>query len=227
MRQNKFWDKDFLTTITKTKYLLSNLSVGVRTDQFNILKAILKPDLRTVVLDVGVASDEVFVDSNMFEKLYPYPMKLTLATIEDSRKLAKMYPKSKVVKLKPGNRLPFRDNQFDLGVSWATLEHVGSYIKQQDFINEILRVCKKVFLTTPYRGCVYEPHSGIFFLHWLPLKLFRSCMVWLNKRFWSDENNLNPLYLRDLQKMRLNKKMNIKIYKIFNLLPSHILIYKK
>ena len=112
-------------------------------------------------------------------------------------------------------------------VSWATLEHVGSYKQQEDFINELLRVGKEVFITTPYRGTFYEPHSGFFFLHWLPLNLFRKICSFTGKQFWADEGNLNPLYVRDILKMKLDSKINIKVYKMFKIIPSHLIIYKQ
>lgn len=224
MKGNTSWIKDSKKTITKTKLLLGSLVADVRTQQFLIFKRSISPSKSSKVLDVGVSSEEDIKGTNMFEKLYEYPKKLTLATIEDPKKLKKLYPQCNVVGIIPDNKLPFKDKAFDVVVSWATLEHVGDYKKQKLFLNELCRVAKKVFVTTPYRGCIYEPHSGLALIHWLPLRLFRWVCKNTGKKFWADINNLNPLYVRDIKKMSLVYKPKIKIYKIFGLLPSHLLI---
>lgn len=224
MKGNKAWIDEGKKTITKTKLLLGNLVGDVRSKQFDIFERKLKPVKSFRVVDIGVSSEEDIGGTNMFEKLYKYPKKLTLATIENSQKLAKLYPTSKIVKIFPGKNLPFADKTFDVAVSWATVEHVGGYKEQEFFINELMRIAKKVFITTPYRGCFYEPHSGFPFVHWLPLKVFRRICKSTGRKFWADENNLNPLYVRDIKKMKLARRPKIIIYKMFSFLPSHLLI---
>lgn len=222
-KENKWinWERKTARPITR---LFANLSIFVRTSQFKEFEEKIKPSSATSVLDVGVTSDETLKDSNIFEKLYKYPQKLTAATIEDPEKFECLYPKIKVIKIDPGKKLPFKPKSFDVVVSWATLEHVGSFGKQQDFINELLRVGKKVFITTPSRGALYEPHTGFFFLHWLPLSWFRKISKMLNRNYWSTEDTLNPLWVSDLEKMNLDRKVDFKIYRIFHLLPAHIII---
>lgn len=229
MQQNKskrknVWVGEALETVTSTKHLLSNLSVKVRTDQFEYFRTVTRPNSKTKILDVGVTSDETLKDSNIFERLYPYPEKLTAATVEDPNKFRKLYPKIKTVKVFPGKKLPFKDKSFDVVTAWATIEHVGGYKDQEMFINELSRVGKKIFLTTPYRGCIYEPHTGLFFLHWLPIRFFRKLLKLLGKNFWSSQQHLNPLYISDISEMKI-KKIKKNIYKMFGLLPSHIIIH--
>jgi len=224
MKGNKIWIDEGKKTITRTKLALGSLVADTRTQQFKTFEKFLKPTKYSKVLDVGVSSEEVIGGTNMFDKLYKYPNKLTLATIEDSKKINKIYPASKVVRIKPDKNLPFKDKSFDIAVSWATLEHVGNRKKQEIFLNELQRVSKKTFVTTPYRACIYEPHSGFLFAHWLPLKAFRFLCKITGKGFWSDVENLNPLYVRDIERMHLSKKPIIIIYKMFGLIPSHLLI---
>jgi hypothetical protein len=81
-----------------------------------------------------------------------------------------------------------------------------------------------VFITTPDRGAWYDPHTGFLFLHWLPLNWFRKICGLLNRGFWGIENNLNPLWISDLEKMRFRRKVKFKIFRMFNLIPSHIII---
>lgn len=231
MRKNKilenFWLKESGTTITKTKHLLANASIVVRSDQFNFFINNFNPNPNSRVLDVGVSSDETLKDSNMFEKLYKWPKKLTMATIENPIKLNKLYPLSKTIKIIPHKKLPFKDKYFDFVVSWATLEHVGGYSDQEYFLNELLRVGKKIFVTTPYRGCIYEPHTGLPFLQWLPLRMFRKFCKVTNNKYWSTEKNLNPLFVHDVADFNTTRKLIVKIYRMFGFLPSHLLIYSK
>lgn len=226
MSKSNPWINQVKNTVTPTKHLLTNLSIKVRTDQFELFKKLFEPNCHTKVLDVGATSGEILKDSNMFEKLYDWPGNLTVATIEDEKKLKKLYPKIKAVKIYPNERLPFKNGEFDIAVSWATLEHAGDYKDQDRFINELLRVAKKVFITTPYRGALYEPHTGFFFLHWLPLSWFRGINKFLGRDFWSTPKNLNPLLAKDIEKMKLKEKVKIIIYKTFKLFPSHIIITK-
>lgn len=218
------WTIESRSTITGLKRSLGNLAVAVREDQYKLFRKLIIPKVTDKVLDVGVSSEENIKGTNFFEKVYGNLGNLTLATIEDSEKLKKMYPVCRVTPVCSGKKLPFKDKDFDIVVSWATLEHVGGYKKQQAFMEELLRVGKKIFITTPYRGALYEPHTGFFFLHWLPISLFRKICELTGKKFWSTEDNLNPLWTQDLKKMRFKEKLKFKIYKTFFFLPSHIII---
>lgn len=215
------WAKN---TVTPVKRYFTKLSVKVRTSQFHEFEKITKPLPETSVLDVGVTSDETLKDANLFERLYKWPGKITAVTIEDVDKIRKRYPGLRVIKIKPGQKLPFKSKRYDVAVSWATLEHVGNRESQQRFINEMLRVARKVFITTPDRAAPYEPHTGFWLLHWLPLNLFRGLCGVTNNEFWGREENLNPLWVSDLQKMKLNRNVKIIIYRMFGLFRSHIII---
>lgn len=221
------WLTSVKKTTTGTKKFLSHLSVKVRTSQYKIFNNLIKPNEDDLVLDVGVSSMEIYDDSNMLEKLYPYPQNLTAATIEDCKVLKKLYPKINAVQTKPGEKLPFKKNQFDIVTSWATLEHVGDEEDQRFFLSELSRVGKRIFLTTPYKYCFYEPHSGVFFLHWLPDKWFRAILRFRGKDFWANEKNLRPLSLKSLQKIFPNQNFRVIIYRTFGLIPSHLVIYKE
>ncbi len=221
------WKSRSRNTLTLTKRALTNLSLNTRKEQYEIFIKLLAPTKRDKILDVGVTSNEKLKDANFFEKIYPHQKMLTAATIDDPALVKKNNPRVKVVHVSPGEKLPFEDKEFDIVVSWATLEHVGSYEQQANFINELSRVSDRLFITTPYRGCVYEPHSGFLFLHWLPLGTFRIICRLLRKGFWSFEENLNLLYIKDIKRMKLAVNIRVFVYKMFKLLPSHLLIYTK
>jgi hypothetical protein len=219
------WTTDPKNKVGVVKKVLSYLSLKVRKEQLDLLISWMKPTLRSSVVDVGFAPTEDMVDSNFFEKNYKYKHKITAVSVEDCSQIKKNYPSIKILTVSPNKKLPFKNSQFDIATSWATLEHVGDYNYQEKFINELLRIGKRVYITTPYRGCFYEPHTGLVFLHWLPLSVFRKLCLLLGKEFWAQPSNWNPLYPKDIKSMKLSKEVNIKIYKTLRIIPSHIILY--
>ncbi len=224
-QRTSFWSTSLDNPVNRTKKWLARLSVVVRERQYQMMLREVGLKQTDKVLDMGISPNEELSDTNFFEKRFPFPENLTAASVEDCRKLQKKYPLVKILTVKENARLPFEDKQFDLAVSWATLEHTGGYDKQEYFLNELLRVGKNVFVTTPYRGCPYEPHTGTFFLHYLPLNMFRKYLLSKGKAFMADESNLNPLWIEDIRRFRLCKGVKVKIYRMFGIFPSHILIY--
>ena len=68
--------------------------------------------------------------------------------------------------------LPFQDNSFDFVISNHVIEHVQD---QELHIKEIKRVLRKgggLYLATPNRLWPFEVHYRLYFLHYLPHKLF-------------------------------------------------------
>jgi hypothetical protein len=106
------------------------------------------PQANDKILDVGVTPDRTLIDSNFFEALYPHPSMITATSIEDASFLEEAYPGLRFVQT-GRDGLPFEDKAFDVVVSFAVLEHVGTADDQKRFVQELLRVGKKVFLTTP------------------------------------------------------------------------------
>lgn len=227
MKNNLDWSTHPENIITLPQKILSYLSLLIREEQFRIFRNSLKPKSNQKVLDVGVREDETLVDSNFFERRYPYPYSLTAVSVEKVNQLSKKYPSIKFQKIEVGKKLPFRNNSFDIVVSWATLEHVGTRKQQAFFLKELFRVGERVFVTTPNKNFFYEPHSGLFFLHWLPHGYFSKICGFLGKSFWSKISNLNPLSLRDI-KMILPEKSKSRafLFKSFGLFGTHIIVRK-
>lgn len=220
------WSDDVENRITSTKSRLADMSIQVRSDQLQYLLRKFSPTSQNSVLDIGMSPNESLPDTNFFQKAYPFKNQITACSVEDCQPLLSKYPEIKFIQIKENQPLPFADGHFDLVTSWATLEHVGSYEQQAFFLRECYRVSRKgLFLTTPYRGCFYEPHSGIFFLHWLPLRFFRFVCRAMGKNFWAEQKNLNPLWVSDVRAMLPKEAMaSIKIYRMFKILPSHLVI---
>ena len=153
------------------------------------------------IIDVGVTADIQKDSSNFFEKIYPYPERITALSDQDASWMA---DKWKGLKFVQGNALnmPFEDDFFDLSFSNAVIEHVGNKDNQIAFIRECIRVSRKyVFITTPNRYYPIELHTALPLIHWLPPKVFRYILMKLNKSFFASENNLNLLSKNDLTEM--------------------------
>lgn len=165
----------------------------------------MEPTEKSSILDVGVNGDTIGEGDNYFEKLYPWPHRITALGIQDASALEKQYPGLKFVR-GDGTHVPFADNSFDIAFSSAVAEHVGSFEKQKKFYAEVLRVGKKAFITTPDRLFPMEVHTGIPFLHWLPKRLFRKIMSMLGLHYFADEANLNLLTMKEVKKILAGRK---------------------
>jgi SAM-dependent methyltransferase len=176
--------------------VISKISGYARKRMFASLMRIAQPTAATTVLDVGVTSDRR-EDSNFFEKLYPYPHSLTAVGLEDAFFLEQECPGLRYIKA-DGLQLPFPDQSFDLVVSFAVLEHVGSRKNQKAFIEELCRVGRTCFITTPNRWYPIEFHTVLPIIHWLPPSWFRTILRFLGKGFWAKEENLNLLSSKEL-----------------------------
>jgi len=77
--------------------------------------------------------------------------------------------------------LPFKENSFDIIISNHVIEHVQD---QQLHINEIKRTLKSngaLYLATPNRLWPFEAHYRLYFLHYLPQRLFIKILKFFNK----------------------------------------------
>lgn len=227
MKSKQNWSLDGGTDPNFIRRLASNLSIYVRSRQYIFFWNHLKPSPKDKILDVGTSPDERLKDTNFFEKKYPFSNKLSIASIEDCSNIVNKYNLHEFIRIVADKRLPLKDKSFDIIVSWATIEHVGGLKSQEFYLNELCRVGKKVFITTPDRLSIYEPHTTTFFLHYLPMKYFRKILSLTGKSFWSLEKHLNILSLKSIKDIIHNSKVKVKRYKIFGLFPAHILIYGK
>lgn len=104
---------------------------------------------------------------------------------------------------RPGSRrLPFEDGQFDWVYCNGLIEHVGSFERQYELLKELTRVaCKGVFVTSGNRWHPIEFNTGLPFLHWLPLPMWRRILKMIGKRSWASESVLNPVGSSKLQEL--------------------------
>ena len=120
------------------------------------------------VLDVGVSSEKKKggLQRNYFLKNFPYLSEYyTGLGIQDLDGMDKLFPGKKFVQYS-GDIFSFQDKQFDWVYSNGVIEHVGDEQAQLNFLNEMLRVGKNVFFTTPNKYFPIEAHTQVFFIHW-------------------------------------------------------------
>jgi len=189
-------DSEYYQHQAKYAKLVEFVTSHVRKQIFQAFMHAAKPQADAKVLDIGVTSNDRS-DCNLFEALYPYPHKITAVGLEDASFLESEYPGLKYVKADALN-LPFADKSFDIAVSWAVIEHLGSRKRQLAFVQEMSRVSRAFFLTTPNRWYPIEFHTVMPFVHWLPPKSFRQILRLLKMPFYATEETLNLLDRRQL-----------------------------
>lgn len=164
------------------------------------------------VLDIGVHSEKSSKSpesANHFIKTFKYnPSNYTGLGIEDMSAVTNKYPKMNFVQYS-GGTFPFKNNEFDWAYSNAVIEHVGDIAAKVDFINEMSRVCKNVFFTTPNKYFPIDAHTMVWFIHWKDSYFTK----WRKKNNnWWPQARLNLVSLKEIK--YLLKESNIKNYQI-------------
>ncbi len=186
--------------------IVNKISHYNRERKWKLFNELLKPTSETTVLDVGFSDEEYSKTDNFLEKNYPYPHNLTALGIDTPNKFAQHYPKVKAVKY-TGGRFPFEDKSFDICWSNAVLEHVGDTKKQLYFLQEIHRVAKKGFITTPNKYFPIEVHTRTPLIHYLPKKFFDSYLSLIGKK-WATGDYMNLLSLKDIKNLLHNAEIS-------------------
>ncbi len=155
------------------------------------------PTETSKIVDVGVTPDEVLVDSNAFEQLYPYPHNVVATSFEDASAIEERFPGVTFVRT-DGATLPFADGEFHTAVAFAVLEHVGDSARQREFLAELTRVADRFYVTTPNRWFPLELHTFIPVLHWLPQRIHQAILRRIGLDQWARTEHLNLIGRRDL-----------------------------
>ena len=133
-----------MSIFEKTKLIAMQKSRFKKLDHFYSLC-----DKQSFVLDVGVSKNKYADFTNLFLKNFKLTdTQYTGLAVQKMDGIRKKYPEKKFVEY-PGGVFPFDDEEFDWVFSNAVIEHVGNREDQLLFLNEMLRVGKNVFFTTP------------------------------------------------------------------------------
>jgi hypothetical protein len=176
--------------------LTGRMTAASRRARFERFMEIMRPGAEDRILDVGVI-DTAWRASNFLEVNYPWRERITAVTLEEMSFFPAAFPEVPVV-VADGRDLPFDDDQFDIGFSNAVIEHVGSRRDQARFVSEMVRTCRRVWISTPNARFPIDPHTLLPFVHWLPRRIRHPLLRWTGQGRWATEAMLNPLSADDL-----------------------------
>jgi hypothetical protein len=176
--------------------ITTRFTLKSRQRRFELFMDEIRPTAEDRVLDVGVVNT-TWRGSNFMESLYPWPEQITAVAPAVMPAFAAAFPAVRFITA-DGRDLPFADGEFDIGFSNAVLEHVGTRDDQRRFVAEMVRTCRRVFLSTPNAGFPIDPHTLLPLAHWLPRRVRHPVLRLTGNGRWADERVLNPLGGRDL-----------------------------
>jgi SAM-dependent methyltransferase len=181
-----------------------------------------RPEMR--VLDLGVSPAYERREYFFFEVRYPYAEGIVAAGVEPAGRFAEWFPRTEYVQASRNAALPFADREFDVVFCSAVIEHVGRRDRQRAFLEEVLRVGKGAFVTTPNRWYPIELHTVLPLVHYLPASVYRPVLRRLGFDFFSREENLNLLDRRALARL-VPPRRNASIHSLSFLgLPANLLL---
>lgn len=157
-----------------------------RQRKFNLFMEKLQPKSTDLVLDLGGS------DGSYLQSYYPWPENIIVLDIEIYR-LTKSAGKGNPV---CGDALitPFMDSTFDIVWCNALIEHVGNFDCQQALSEEIHRIGRRYFVTTPWKGFPIELHYQLPLYQFVPKKIQQM----ISKNFavgWYQKGEWESIYL--------------------------------
>ena len=189
------------------------LGIRARQVMFQDLMRLAAPGPDAKIADVGVSDVETDA-ANLFEKMYPYPEQITCCGLTSVGLPDALKDLIQFTQIEPGKPFPFEDGEFDLLVSNAVLEHVGTSEDQAFFLRESKRVAKMLFITVPHQFFPVEHHTGIPFLHYWPSLLRGAVAHMPQRRMWANPKTLSfftSSRLRSLAQDAFGSSADIKV----------------
>ena len=206
----------------QSKFFVKNLYLARKKHHEMIIPYISKED---EILDIGT-TPILENHENFFLNHYKFPDKITCFSDQNLDKLKTNFPNLKTIQGDGrGTNLP--DSSYDVVMSNATLEHVGSYQNQCKFIKELYRISRKrCIISTPNRYFPIDSHTMLPFIHWLPKKIHRKVLKLLNQSFLAKEENLNLISTKDMVEIcTMCNLNNFKILKMkYYLFTSNLIL---
>lgn len=174
--------------VVKTGGIAARLARIARERMHALFLDLCAPGPDTRILDVGV-SDVLRDEANMLERSHAWPEAITAVGLGEARAFQAAFPAVRYQRIAAGMPLPFADGAFDIAVSNAVLEHVGSAAAQRAFLAELFRVGRRVFVTVPNRFFPIEHHTAIPLAHWSDRTFPPVCRA-LGKPKWGEAEAL-------------------------------------
>ncbi|MGA9854227.1 MAG: class I SAM-dependent methyltransferase [Gammaproteobacteria bacterium] len=166
------------------------------------------------LLEVGTGSGAI---AQYFASLASPHFDVWAVDVEDQRVATEGY------QFRPydGRKLPFDDEFFDLVISNHVIEHVGGRAQQASHISELCRVLRPggyIYLATPSRWQLIEPHFSLPFLSWIPRRWRDRYVQVAGKGERYDCDLLRPVELQRLLEASGLPYQNLNIRALFELM---------
>ena len=221
-------DQDTIYAINHFNFL-DKILLNKRLEISKIINNTIKDIEIHDALDIGTTSDAKNASSNtVIENIKNVQSFKSISNqVVNSNFFSKILKKSITLQFSEDELHKFSS---DLVISNATIEHVGSALKQKKMIENIIKLTKKIFvITTPNRFYPIELHTKIPLIHWFPKPIYRKILKFLGLSFYANEENLNLLGIRELEGMLDNQKITyeIKFLKLLFFKSNIIIVGRK
>ena len=147
------------------------------------------------VLDIGTGAGYIA------QNIAKHVGEVTSVDVVDQRQTKKGF---KFVQVKDES-LSFDDESFDVVISNHVIEHVNDHKKH---LSEVLRVLKPgglIYLATPNRLWLFDPHYEVPFINWLPRKVATKYLKALKGQTW----DIRPVTVRRVRQ-HLGKRHEVR-----------------
>ncbi|MGB4416002.1 MAG: methyltransferase domain-containing protein [Paludibacter sp.] len=163
--------------------IIEKISTQNRKRKFKLAISYIQRD--DEIIDIG-ADPGLGGNINYFEKWFQLPNKLTcLGIYADFTKFKQKFPNFELIEFN-GINFPTFEKKFEFAFSNAVIEHVGDYLKQVQWLSEVAKISKTLFVTTPNRWFPFETHSKTFFFHWFPERIRNYFYYKIGKSFFAN-----------------------------------------